>query len=246
MDTIIVRNVVIAMSALLALAVVLVVPSRAEAAVAKPPPPTISSILASPISAFGYLGGPVTLTASVTNAPTCTLSANHFVSGLPATVDCSSGTVAEVLALPARISGGKPYTYKFKLRAVGSKTVTGKVSVTVAPLYDGCFLFFHRGYPPVQYPGCNLTGADLSNRNLMYTDFELANLTYVNLSNDNLSNTRFSVANLSFVNLTGADLTGALYLASANLTGVIWSDTTCPDGTNSASYSPQTCIGHGI
>ena len=32
--------------------------------------------------------------------------------------------------------------------------------------------------------------------------------------------------------LTGADLTGA-NLHRADLTGVIWSNTTCPDGTNS-------------
>jgi len=242
MYRIIVRKTVIAMSVLLALAVGLVVPSSAGAAVAKPPPPTIDSFLASPISAYGYLGGPVALTASVTNASTCTLSVNHFVSGLPATVDCSSGTVTEALTLPARGSGRKPATYNFKLRAVGSKSVTGKVSVTVASHYDGCLVFFHRGYPPAPYLGCNLAGADLSNWNLLFIpDFQEANLTHVNLTNDNLSNVSFSVANLSFANLSGANLTGSFSLTIANLTGVIWSDTTCPDGTNSDNDG-GTCV----
>ena len=46
-------------------------------------------------------------------------------------------------------------------------------------------------------------------------------------------------ANLSYSDLTGADLAGA-DLAGANL-GVIWSDTTCPDGTNS-NNDGDTCV----
>jgi uncharacterized protein YjbI with pentapeptide repeats len=41
-------------------------------------------------------------------------------------------------------------------------------------------------------------------------------------------------ANFTNDNLTGADLTGA------NLTGVTWSNTTCPDGTNS-NTDGDTC-----
>jgi len=37
---------------------------------------------------------------------------------------------------------------------------------------------------------------------------------------------------LAGANLTGADLTGAK-LQGATLTGAVWSNTTCPDGTNS-------------
>ena len=74
-------------------------------------------------------------------------------------------------------------------------------------------------------PGANLANAILGFANLSGLDLIGANLTNVNLE---------------FVNLTGANL------SNANLTGVTWFDTTCPDGTNSSSYLPQTCIGHGI
>ena len=73
-------------------------------------------------------------------------------------------------------------------------------------------------------------GADLSNGNLT-----AANLTGADLNSANLNS-----ANLTGANLTGANLTGA------SLFFVGWSNTTCPDGTNSVSYAPQTCIGHGI
>ena len=62
-------------------------------------------------------------------------------------------------------------------------------------------------------------------------------------------------ANAKAADLTGADLTGA-NLTNANLTGatskgahfdhVIWSNTTCPDSSNSDAYTPHTCVGHGI
>jgi hypothetical protein len=32
----------------------------------------------------------------------------------------------------------------------------------------------------------------------------------------------------------------------AYTSGDTWSNTMCPDGTNSSSYSPQTCEGHGM
>ena len=81
------------------------------------------------------------------------------------------------------------------------------------------------GYPhaAVDWSGCDLHGANLSGQNLSG-----ANLTGANLSGTNLTN-----ANLSGANLTDADLTGAT-LTGAARTGTIWSNTTCPDGSNSA------------
>ena len=56
----------------------------------------------------------------------------------------------------------------------------------------------------------------------------------------NFTNDDVAFANLTSTNLTGANFTGASLL-QAN-----WSSTTCPDGTNSTSYLPQTCVGHGL
>jgi hypothetical protein len=51
-----------------------------------------------------------------------------------------------------------------------------------------------------------------------------------------------SQADLRSADLTDADLTGAR-LRGANLTGVVWSHTQCPDGTNSSMHH-ETCVGH--
>jgi uncharacterized protein YjbI with pentapeptide repeats len=65
----------------------------------------------------------------------------------------------------------------------------------------------------------------------------------------NLSDADLAGANLAGLNLTNADFDTAdllnANLSGAVLTGAMWYDTICPDGTNSLSYSPQTCVGHG-
>lgn len=59
-----------------------------------------------------------------------------------------------------------------------------------------------------------------------------ANLAGANLSGTDLAGADFGLATLDHANLTGANLTDA-FLDEASLTGVTWSNTTCPDGTNS-------------
>jgi uncharacterized protein YjbI with pentapeptide repeats len=75
-------------------------------------------------------------------------------------------------------------------------------------------------------PG-NLTDANLTDGVLVGADFTSAALSYANLTD----------ANLTDANLTDADLTGA------RLVNMTWSDTICPDGTNSDSDG-HTCVGH--
>lgn len=89
--------------------------------------------------------------------------------------------------------------------------------------------------------GANLAGADLSGANLAGADLSGANLTGAKLHGVNLAGASLFAAYLSDSDLTGANLTGAA------LTGVTWSNSTCPDGTDSAtnSTSPESCIGHG-
>jgi uncharacterized protein YjbI with pentapeptide repeats len=89
------------------------------------------------------------------------------------------------------------------------------------------------------FSGANLTGANLSNSNFMgSTNFTNANLRGANLSNSNFKGDTFTGANLS-----GSNLMGATGLKTATLTNVIWSNTACPDGTNSNSDG-GTCMGH--
>ena len=88
--------------------------------------------------------------------------------------------------------------------------------------------------------GTNLTGADLAGADLFNADLDSTNLTGANLTGAGPSDANLTNANLTDTNLTGANFTGA------DLAGVTWSNTTCPDSTNSSSYSPQTCVGHGL
>jgi hypothetical protein len=58
------------------------------------------------------------------------------------------------------------------------------------------------------------------------------NLAVLDLSGANLTGATLVGANLTGANLNGANLAGAT-MTGANLNKVTWSDTTCPDGTNS-------------
>jgi hypothetical protein len=95
--------------------------------------------------------------------------------------------------------------------------------------------------------GANLTSAYLGNANLSFANLQGARLTSAylvaaDLSGANLKNAVLTSADLHNANLTNADMTGAT-LTSATLSGVIWSNTVCPDGTNSTAHG-NTCIGH--
>jgi len=72
------------------------------------------------------------------------------------------------------------------------------------------------------------------NTNLAHTDLTHADLRYTDLSGADLSFANLAGANLTGANLVGANLSGAvLWLADfsgANLSGVTWSNTVCPDG----------------
>jgi uncharacterized protein YjbI with pentapeptide repeats len=101
----------------------------------------------------------------------------------------------------------------------------------------------------------NLSSADLTGANLTGALSRGPNFTRTNLTNANLScsylDGNFANANLSGANLDRAVLffdteqrSGRAYnLGSANLTGVNWNHTTCPDGTNSDDNG-DTCVGH--
>jgi uncharacterized protein YjbI with pentapeptide repeats len=78
--------------------------------------------------------------------------------------------------------------------------------------------------------GANLSGADLSALGLPFFPIVPTNLSMANLRDADLQN-----ANLAYATLAGAQLD------HANLTAVIWLQTTCPDGTNSDDDG-NTCV----
>ena len=93
--------------------------------------PTVSGFAAAPTTLYSG-GGTIFLSASVTNAVSCTFSSKEPVSGLPATVPCTSGTVVQHVTLPANPHEKKEKTYIFRLTVSGAKTVkSGEVRVKV-------------------------------------------------------------------------------------------------------------------
>lgn len=81
--------------------------------------------------------------------------------------------------------------------------------------------------------GANLTGLDLAGFTLTGDNLSGADLNGAALSGAALSGADLSGTDLSGANLSGADLDGATSTTATNFNGVTWSNTTCPDGSNS-------------
>lgn len=89
----------------------------------------------------------------------------------------------------------------------------------------------------------NFTQADFSNSTLQVQDTN-SNFTSANLSNVNFDSSEFTDTNFTNANFTNADLEGVTF-TNTIMTDAIWSNTTCPDGTNSDNNG-NTCEGHLI
>jgi uncharacterized protein YjbI with pentapeptide repeats len=91
------------------------------------------------------------------------------------------------------------------------------------------------GVPSVLPPQWSLVAGYLLGPDATLPD---AYLVDANLTGANLSGANLSLANLTGANLTDVDLSGA---SLGTLTSVTWSNTTCPDGTNSDNDG-DTCV----
>lgn len=84
-----------------------------------------------------------------------------------------------------------------------------------------------------------MQGVDASGTSANHdTVFSESDFTGADLSFADLAFTAFT-----FVDLTDAVLTGAVGMDTAHVFGVVWSNTECPDGTNSDDNA-GTCEGH--
>jgi hypothetical protein len=195
------------------------VPAEAGAA----PKPTVSSFGASPLTVLAT-GGTVTLSADVTNATSCTFSSNKAVAGLPVSVACSNGPVAEDVTLPVN-AAKKAAKYKLILAVTGAKTVKATVLTWVAAPscsdigpgadLEACTLA-GADLAGADLAGAVLSGADLAGADLAGADLAGAGLADANLSGATLDDAVLSDANLKSARLTDTDLAGA-ELSDANL-----------------------------
>jgi hypothetical protein len=103
----------------------------------------------------------------------------------------------------------------------------------------GVFLSAANAYQAVLV-NANLTGANLLNSNLTS-----ALLNGAILNSANMTNATFVSADVTGADMTSANLTGATFAFTAGTDSVIWSATTCPDGSNSDDNG-GTCVGFGI
>jgi uncharacterized protein YjbI with pentapeptide repeats len=85
------------------------------------------------------------------------------------------------------------------------------------------------GCPSSLFEGYICTGGTILGPKVRMYD---VNLSGIDLSGADLSRAMLVGADLSDANLAGANFEGAFPL-DANFEGAVWSDTTCPDGTNS-------------
>ena len=92
-----------------------------------------------------------------------------------------------------------------------------------------------------EFEDANLSHADLAGSNMFEGVLQGAKLVETNLTDVNLSNALLTDANLSKANLTGADMPSPTGPYKSRLAGVVWNDTTCPDGTNS-NNDGHTCV----
>ncbi|MGD0310851.1 MAG: pentapeptide repeat-containing protein [Acidimicrobiales bacterium] len=200
--------------------------NAAGAKTVKPPKPTVANYSSSS-SSLAFSGGPIELSANVTNATTCEFSSNRPVSGLPAFVACSDGPVTEATTLSGNPKANVA-SYKFKLVVTGSGgTAKAAVTVSVAPGDSNCSM---RDSRPEDFEYCNLAGVNLSDEPWSDADFTGANLTGASLVGTN-----FVDANLTDANLTGADIATAglenTDLTGANLTDAFLSQAVVYDTT---------------
>lgn len=95
--------------------------------------------------------------------------------------------------------------------------------------------------------GASLVGASLTGATLFSTYLGGADLSGANLTAGNLTNAYLGGANLTGAILVNATLydtyLGGVNFSGADLTNVLWSNTFCPDGSNS-NNNGGTCCGH--
>lgn len=209
--------------------------------------------------------GSITVTpspATVNSSVTANASFTDNVGGATASWNWGDGNTTTGTVTENNGSGSVTNTHTYT--ALGSDTIvltvtnsagssTAQTVVAVVP---------SGGLPNGNLSGKNYNEANFSNQNLMKVNgsnaefenvnFSSANLFKANFSNSDLEGSNFTDANLKMANLsnsnlsndnfTGANLTQA-NLSNTTLTGVTWSNTTCPDGTNS-NNDGNTCVGH--
>lgn len=134
---------------------------------------------------------------------------------------------AEVKGLRSTYLNGDPAGLDPTWKIIDGTLMAPGVDLTVVPTYGGIW-----------------TNVDLAGADLHGTYFEVATISDSNLRGADLRNVQFFATTFTSVDLTDADLTGATDnhgIFASTFSNITWSNTTCPDGSNSAERSPESC-----
>ncbi len=127
-----------------------------------------------------------------------------------------------------------------------SGTLLGPTASLLDPVFDGMNLdglnLTESSFGFASFAGTSLVGVNFTRAGLSGVRFAGADLSGADLTDANTFATDFDLADLSGANLTGVDLR-FVYIAGADLTGVIWGVTRCDDGSLSTARIPETCCG---
>lgn len=177
--------------------------------------------------------------------------------------DTTSGTVtAPSGTTPGSVTGSHSYanpgSYIITLSVTNADGLTATNTFTIAVSANNSDKFSGVNMSGLNYSGADLSSLDISGSNMQNGIFNGTNFTgsslagnnapnaslqNANFTNANLSGATFQGSNFTGANFTGANLKGANF-KSAIVTNVIWSNTVCPDGTNS-NNDGGSCVGRG-
>ena len=100
-------------------------------------------------------------------------------------------------------------------------------------------VFAHSEFQSGWFNNADLTYTDFNN--VTFTMFSAPNGYRNDFSNSNLSYSNFNDASLYGLTFANADLTGATFIGTTFVGNNVWSNTICPDGTNSDDNG-NTCM----
>jgi Bacterial Ig-like domain (group 3)/Pentapeptide repeats (8 copies) len=195
---------------------------------------TSTAITSSPNPAA--VGSPITLTAEVSPMPTGgTVSFTDNVAPIAACESLPLTGASATCAVSYPDTGSHTFVASYSGTAGFAASESPALSQVVTSIQcrslSGCNL------SRTDATGVGLPGANLSRANLSGAYLTRANLTGANLAGANLKNANLNSTDLTRATLTGAATTGATFKDA------VWSNTICPDGTNSDSHD-NTCGGH--
>ncbi|MCK9361083.1 pentapeptide repeat-containing protein [Patescibacteria group bacterium] len=93
------------------------------------------------------------------------------------------------------------------------------------------------------FSSSTLVNAYLAGSSFGGSDFSNANFTNAKLNGTGLQNIDMTGATFVNADLSNADLTGSTGLTTSSISGTVWDDSRCPDGSDS-DVNGDTCLNH--